>query len=352
MKLNLRYTIPSLLFILLFTSYYGEAQYPWPPKGEEGVDYFVNDRATPKPDGLHYRTYAKGEIYYAGQFENGKPKAGTDFYYYHESKPGAVMSIHSFTDDIRVVNAAVYHDNGKPEANGQYINQKKEGVWNFYDLAGVLKNASTYENDMLNGISTTYHFNGAVYKTETYVDDVPHGPWAEFYDDDTKKAEGSNKDGVIDGAIKHYYPSGTPMIQGQYVNGLMDGLWIKFLSSGKIQLTTKYKDGAKIAERRENGDFEDYWESGVPKAFYEYENGMKNGPFEEWYDMGSWERKPKPDSDGSQGMEFIDTLVGTQLSRKGDFMDDKLEGEIIYYDQDGRIIKVEHYVDGELESTE
>lgn len=352
MKSNLYYTVPVLIIAFFLLSLNGVAQYSWPPKGEKGVDYYLNNREEPKPNGLHYRTYADGEIYYIGIFEKGKPKAETDFYYFHKSKPGAVLSVHSFTENIDVVNAVMYHDNGLTEAEGQYIKQKKEGPWNFYNPEGVLKNTSHYANDMLNGISTTYHFSGPVYKTENYVNDVPNGAWTEFYDDGYKKAEGNNKDGVVYGAIKHYHPNGKIMIQGQYANGLMDGLWIKFLTSGKIEITTKYKDGKIIAERRENGEFMDYWKSGIPQSYYEYENGMKNGPFEEWHDVGNWERKPKEDSDGSRGMEFIDTLVGTQLSRKGDYMNDKLEGEIIYYDHNGRITKVEQYVDGELESTE
>lgn len=312
----------------------------------------MNDRSSPKPDGLHYRTYAKGELYYVGEFVNGKPAPEKEFYYYHKTKPGAVMAIHQFTDDVNVVDATIYHENGFPEASGRYVSQKKEGPWKFYDLQGVLKNVSQYEDDKLNGESVTYHLNGRIYKSEVYEDDVPNGPWSEYYDDGTIKAEGSNKDGIPDGAIKHYHPNGILMIQGQYSKGLMDGVWIKFHSNGKIEVTTKYKDGREIAVRRENGTFMDYWPSGVPKSEYEYEDGKKNGPFEEWYEMGEWIRKPKEDSDGSQGLEFIDTLVGTQLSRKGDYMNDKLEGEIIYYDRDGRITKVEHYANGELESTE
>lgn len=351
MKPNLLNTLSLLIFCSIFSTQ-AVGQYPWPPNGEEGVDYYMNDRSSPKPDGLHYRTYAQGELYYIGEFSGGKPAAEKAFYYYHKTKPGAVMSIHQFTEDVNVVDAAIYHENGFPEASGRYISQKKEGPWKFYDLEGILKNTSEYENDMLNGESVTYHLNGNVYKSEVYVDDVPNGPWTEFFDDGTTKAEGSNQEGIPHGAIKHYHPNGVLMIQGQYADGLMDGVWIKFHSNGKIEVTTKYKGGKEIAVRRENGTFMDYWPSGVPQSEYEYEDGKKNGPFEEWHDMGEWIRKPKEDSDGSKGLEFIDTLVGTQLSRKGDYMNDKLEGEIIYYDRDGRITKVEHYANGELESTE
>ncbi|NNE54947.1 MAG: hypothetical protein HKN32_02925, partial [Flavobacteriales bacterium] len=139
---------------------------------------------------------------------------------------------------------------------------------------------------------------------------------------------------------------------GEYVNGVKDGIWITFLSDGKIERTIKYDMGTKVSEKLENGVLEEYWDNAIPKATYEYKDGKLHGPFTEWYDQGEWVRRPTEGPERELGYQFKEELEGTQISREGDYRNGKLDGEITYYDEDGRIIKIEIYAEGELESVE
>jgi myo-inositol-hexaphosphate 3-phosphohydrolase len=44
-------------------------------------------------------------------------------------------------------------------------------------------------------------------------------------------------------------------------------------------------------------------------------------------------------------------LKGAQEKVKGDYLNDQLEGEVIYYNENGSILKIETWSDGKLIST-
>ncbi len=340
-------TLAFILFSLVF-SVVSIGQYAWPPQGVKGKDYQIN--AKEKTDGLHYRTYGKGEIFYAGIFENGRPKANTDFYYYFEKPEGQVMTIHHIQANPDEIVAVNYYTNGKKMSEGNYKNKKKEGLWRFYDDTESLTDESEYSNDLLNGVQRLYDDQGNLVRIFHYVNGKKEGEWKEFFKDGTLRAKGSYKNDVQNGEIIFYTPQGAYEIAGNYVNGLMHGNWRKYNKNNELEITTKYNYGKKIAEKRMNGTFKDYWDNDIPKAEYTYEDGKKNGPFKEWYEMGTWEKVPMDVEGMEKGYHFKLELHGTQIQREGAYLDDKLEGDILYYNENGRLMKTETYIDGELQS--
>ncbi|MCB0761285.1 MAG: toxin-antitoxin system YwqK family antitoxin [Flavobacteriales bacterium] len=339
----------SLLFALLIAAP-SSAQYPWPPEGEENVDYFLNYQEKPKPDGLHYRTYQNGKIYYVAEFVGGKPKPATTMYYYYLEKPGALMSTHTFGTSPSDVAAVNYHLNGRKMSEGAYLNQQKTGEWKFYDEQGQLQYTQEFKSDGENGLHRTYYASGKPCKEENYKNGVLDGPWKEWYESQRIKAEGMYVDGNFEGKVTHYHPNGAKLAEGNFKNGLQEGTWLTFHSDGRPELNILYREGKKVKEKRENGTFIDHYASGIPKSEYSYADGVKDGPFTEWYDKGEWTREPRPGQTGVE-MEFIEKLTGTQISREGDYAKGQLEGEVFYYSEDGRLLKTENYSNGELVST-
>lgn len=343
--------ILSLLLLFLTSAAMAQKPYPWPPAGEKGTDYFVNNKENPKPDGLHYRTYQNGFPYYAGIFQGGKPKANSDFYYFDFEKEGRVTTVHHFGDNSREVMAENFFPTGKIKSEGQYVDQKKEGPWRFYDAEGWTKAIEEFHLDSLHGESKLFYPSGKQLRQTVYDNGTAEGEYVEWYEDGRIKKKGNYLHGALHGKYVQNFPGGNKEVQGQYVNGLMDGIWIIFLDDGNIELTAKYVNGAKSWEKWENGTFTEEHDSGLPKAEYMYEDGKKSGPFKEWYDMGEWVREPYDDPKGI-GYQFKEVLRGTQIMREGDYLDGQLEGPITYYDEGGLITKVEHYANGKLESVE
>ena len=346
-----RKTCTLVLFFCLAISAAAQCPYPWPAKGVENFDYYLNDRTEPKPNGLHYRTYGDGKLYYAGMFENGKPKASSELYYFSEEKAGQITAIHQFTKDISVVNAKTYHLNGKLSATGQYIRQKKEGEWIFYDDQGNIRSKSNFVNDLQHGVTNTFYESGREFKREEFVNGELNGPFVEWYQDGQIRAKGTYKNGQLNGSVQQFYEDGVKSLDGNYVDGLMNGIWMLFLSDGRIEITAKYDMGTKLGEKRENGTFKDEYDSGIPKCCYDYVNGKKDGPFQEWHEVGEWVRRPKEGNDPKGDYHMVEELAKTQLSYEGYYKDGMLDGEIIYYDINGKIIKIETYTNGELVST-
>ncbi|MDP4588472.1 MAG: hypothetical protein NWS86_09860, partial [Flavobacteriales bacterium] len=87
-------------------------------------------------------------------------------------------------------------------------------------------------------------------------------------------------------------------------------------------------------------------------ATYNYEGGKKNGPFTEWFDQGEWIREQMTEPLPGGGIQFKERLVGTQVKCEGDYVNDLLDGPVTWYNEKGRIMKIEHYLEGKLQSVE
>lgn len=338
-----------MLFVLLNCVAFGQKPYSWPPSGEENVDYFLNSKVKPKPDGLHYRTYQNSFPYYAGMFKDGKPEPLTDMYYYDFEKAKRVTAIHHFGENPDEVTAENFFPTGKIQAEGKYFKQKKEGPWTFYNKEGWTMSIEGFHLDSLHGVSKIFYPTGKQLRNTIYDNGTEEGEYVEWYQDGRIQKKGNYLHGILHGKYVQNFPSGNKEVQGQYAHGLMDGIWIIFLSDGNIELTAKYVNGSKTWEKWENGTFREEYGSGLTKSEHMYEDGEKNGPFTEWYDKGEWIREPYDDPKGL-GYQFKEVLVGTQMMREGDYIDGKLDGPVTYYSEDGLVTKTEHYLNGEIES--
>lgn len=349
LKLNL------FLFALLFSAAIVAQPSKALPDGEAGVDYNVVD-TNGRKQGNWVRVYENGQLYYKGQFENDVPQG--EFWFWYDT--GEAMSKVIHLDGAKRMDVINYYKNGYPMSKGEYVEGQldgqveklKTGEWKFYNEDGILKTVENYENGLRNGKSISYFASGKVLLEYTFENDLREGPWVEYFENGKIKSEGSSHAGEFDGPFSLFLPSGTPNITGSYVKGVKDNIWIHFNKDGTIKLTTKYDKGVEVASRRENGEFTEYFDSGIPKAYYEFENGKKNGPFREFFDQGEWVQEAMDEPQPGGGIQFKEKLVNTQVLREGDYLEGNLEGPVTYYDERGRIIRIENYVDGVLESTE
>lgn len=328
------------------------SQHAWPPVGELAVDYLLNDRTTPKPDGLHYRTYDNGNLYYSGEFLDGKPKPGSHFWWYDFDTDGLLKEQHIMGASPSDIEAIKYDADGHKRGQGAYFNRKKTGEWQFWDENGLLRSTQEFKEDLPHGSCVTYYESGQVLKEEVYQDGIQNGPFTEYFKRGKAKAKGHFTNGQFDGPFELFFETGASEVRGMYVSGLKDGTWIMFNQDGSMQVVTNFKLGEKVSEQRQNGGFLDYFESGIPSDSLVYENGVLNGPFIEYHEKGEWIREPLDPNAGGMALEFRERLVGRQIKREGDYLDGKLEGELFIYSEDGRLLRTEHYVNGELVDTE
>ncbi len=332
-----------LFSLVIFFALQSTAQLDSIPQGTFGKDYNITDSQGRK-QGDWMRVFEAGSVYYLGQFKNDKPVG--EFRYYYES--GELMTKANHIDEIST-EAVSYRLDGSVVSVGTYKDQKKWGLWKLYDENGILASEENYEADRLSGVSKIYYKNGQLAKSMTYVDDVLNGQWNEYFMKGALKGEGVYVSGKQHGKVLTYQAPNIKLYEGELKNELAIGEWRHYLEDGRLKLRILYDDaGVELRRKFENGDIEEFYDSGIPKSYYEYKRGKKHGPFEEFYNIGNFVRREMISEQQGQPIEFKETLEDTQLKMEGEYRMGNLEGEIIYYDEKGMITKKEFYENGVL----
>jgi hypothetical protein len=109
-----------------------------------------------------------------------------------------------------------YHSNGIIESKGLVSNQKKTGVWFFYDEEGNITLKETYVNDVQNGNFSSYYKNGKVFK------------------------KGILKNDLVQGLCLEYYESGALQFKNNYIEDELNGLSQEYYENGKLKKITNY----------------------------------------------------------------------------------------------------------------
>lgn len=334
----------TVLFVFFTT--FSFAQTDSIPSGKYGVDYCVTD-SQGKKQGYWVRVYESGVIYYTGQFKNGQPYG--EFSYFYES--GELMAMNTHGENDLVENTA-YRKTGTVISQGNYLNQKKEGEWWYYDEEGQARALETYKADVLHGKFAVYYYTGQVSEEGMFENGKREGIHREYFITGEKKSESTFVSGLEQGEIQAWDSPNVKLYKGQMQNGVAVGEWRYYLPNGQTEFRILYDDsGNEIKRKFENGEQEEFYDSGILKSYYEYKNGKKHGPFQEFYNKGDFIRKEVMPTQQGEQLEWVETIENTQVKVEGEYRSGNLIGEVIYYQEDGRIEKTEVYELGVLIDT-
>lgn len=346
-------------FIIAIFSFHAQAQKPGKvfPPGQVGVDFNLRDDKGRK-DGLWIRVFKDQPqtLYYRGQFKSGVPEGVFDFY----TNDGTLSSQVDHVKDSTINDVTFFHSDGKTiKSQGRYTGslengkwvRKKQGLWKTFDAGGALRAEENYNDDNLNGTCTYYFSNGKKVAVYNYLNGARNGPFVSYYDNGKKEREGTYRQNNFEGEFKSWRENGMPESEGKYVGGKMEGTWHFYSASGPVELSILYKKGVETKRKYMNGTFTEYYDNGIPKSQYTYEEGKRNGPFKEWYEVGQFVQVPGNAEDAKIGIMYREKLEGTQVMKEGDYLNDQLEGEIRYYSIKGRIEKIEVWANGKLVDT-
>ncbi len=193
--------------------------------------------------GKWIKSDSAGHKVYEGQFKDNIPQ-GT-FKYYFQS--GAIKAISIFSEDGKSTNTTTYFPNGKKNAEGKYVNEKREGLWRFFsEFDESLVSEEMYTSGMKNGPAKIYFAEKTVAEVITWRDGLKEGTWIQYFDDGTVKLQGSYKNDLKNGPIIVFYPTGQKFNTGQYLNDFPDGKWLTYDLDGKLLSTDIYDHGILI----------------------------------------------------------------------------------------------------------
>ena len=185
-----------------------------------------------------------GRIQYDGYFKDDKP-TGTFKRFYNNGK---LQSLMTFSSDGKSADAEFYHTNGLKAAKGKYINQLKEGRWQFFSsfLEDYLISEEEYRNNRRNGLSVKYFPNKNPSEKLTYVNDVKTGEWLQYYASGKIFIRANFAAGKLQDKFSVYYEDGKPQYLGQYKNDIRDGIWVKYDRNGNEITRITYINGLAI----------------------------------------------------------------------------------------------------------
>ena len=219
-----------------------------------------------RKQGHWIKKYPNETVMYDGFFKNDHPVG--EFKRYYEDK--SLKSILVYSDDGRKATATLYHPNGNISSKGIYIDQMKEGKWQFYTAFanGHMVSEEYYSKNLRNGLSLKFFQDSTVAERLTYINDIKQGEWIQYYPSGKVLLKSNYSDGKINGKFEIWFENGTIEYSGQYKNDSKDGLWIIFNDNGTIKYKLEYLSGVTKDRQMENdeSDFLDSLENNKGKV--------------------------------------------------------------------------------------
>ena len=212
-----------------------------------------------KKQGHWIKKYPNENIMYNGYFKDDYPEGEMKRYYEDQ----ILKSVLSYSDNGRKALAFIYHPNGNISAKGTYINQKKEGKWQFYSSLkkGCIVSEEYYTDNLKNGLSVKFYADSTIAEKTIYVNDIKQGDWTQYYPSGTKSLKSSYLNGKVNGKFEVWFENGQIEFSGEYKNDSRDGLWVIYKNDGSIKYKLTYESGITHDDRQLAIDESDFLDS-------------------------------------------------------------------------------------------
>lgn len=239
----------SVFLLILFLPLIHLQSYAQPGPDEAAINKTDNQG---HKQGVWKKTSANGQLIYTGYFADDKPEG--HFVYYDTT--GAVKAESDFSDQGAKAYTTAFYRNGTKLSEGLYVNEKRDGVWKYYNEDGILISEENYRNGIPEGVWKTYYANGALLEELNYRNGIKEGPWKQYYFDGPVKVNAVYKNGKLEGLATFYHPNGRVMVSGPYVNNLKDGVWMHISDKGVAEKREVWSNGFLSAEEYYDKDRE------------------------------------------------------------------------------------------------
>ncbi len=233
-------------------------------------------------------------------------------------------------------------DSKKIDKEGNYVNNRKSGIWKTYYPNGVLKSEITYVNNRPNGYAKIYYKNGKLSEEGIWKGTKWVGEYNYYFENGKKAYEWSfNDKGKRSGVQKYYYESGKLRIEGDWKEGKENGVVKEYYEEGGIKSEKLFASGEFnsssskfFAEKKVTvEDIPDDTNATISKEHITNKNNNTYKAF-----TGNGQHK----------------LYNAykKVDREGEFRNGKLiNGKRYYYNSDGKVVKTVIYENGRIIKT-
>ena len=184
-----------------------------------------------------------GHVIYTGHFRDGIPVG--EFRYYYPA--GKLKTVSILSNQGKKAVTTSYFKNGRKMASGNYLNEKKDSIWQFFsEFDTAMVSQETYIAGLINGPSKVFFPEGGLSELYTYKNGIKDGLWEEYYPGGQLKLHGTYLAGDKTGRFQFFYDSGKPMVAGQYSKGHKDGTWTYYGEKGDVSKKEFYNLGKLV----------------------------------------------------------------------------------------------------------
>jgi antitoxin component YwqK of YwqJK toxin-antitoxin module len=194
-----------------------------------------------RKQGHWIKKYPNENVMYDGFFKDDHPVG--EFRRYYETRP--LKSLLIYNNDGKEAAAIIYHLNGNISSKGLYINQKKEGKWQFFSAItkNYLISEEQYSGNLKNGPSFKFYPDSTIAEKVIYINDLKQGEWIQYYPNGAICLKSNYLNGKINGRFEVWFENGKIEFSGQYKDDARDGLWYIYKSDGSLKYKLEYQAG-------------------------------------------------------------------------------------------------------------
>lgn len=167
-----------------------------------------------------------------------------------------------------------FWENGNLKSSLSYKDGQLNGTSTWYYENGNKEQEVSYSNNKINGVQRRWYQNGKLESESTYVEGLLQGQSLMFDQEGNKIIEENYVNDTLHGAYLKFYPENTMQIEGAYARGFYTGRWVYYDLYGKVVGIGNFEEGT--------GEQKAWWPNGNLKREIYYENNLKQGE-EKWY---------------------------------------------------------------------
>ncbi|MEG2071072.1 MAG: hypothetical protein RR034_06835 [Bacteroidales bacterium] len=184
-----------------------------------------------------WKKYDHNTLVYEGNFLDDVPTGEFKYYY----KNGNLKSISNFLNGPSKVKTIIFHENGEKASEGMFIDQLKDGIWNYYTPQKILIKIEAYKLGKKEGTWKIFSSqDGTLLEEDHYAQDMLHGSCTTYYLNKELCSVSNYIDGKLNGVYESYYMGHIPAAKGLYHNNLKTGMWDFFDEQGNIRKSIDY----------------------------------------------------------------------------------------------------------------
>jgi len=241
------------------------------------------------------------------------------------------------------------------ESKGNYINDKRDGLWEYYYKNGQIKCEVYWENDVeisrkkfednneLGWVSNLFYESGEIQRQYKFIDERTQLSRS-FHKNGNIELTWKYLDSIQFGEETEFDENGNIQAKRNYNQGKQNGEAIAYFENGNIELIANYVDGKPHGKATE---FYNSNSNNKIKVVKNFKNGELNGELTEFNENDKCIRKSRY-IDGELEGEQIDYYENGQIREKGFFVNGLQHGQTLIYTEFGMLAKEQTYDRGEL----